>query len=81
MKPMFNINLDTIILLIVAIMNGSTLYFTRRVEKNTNSMKDALVAAKAKEAYGAGHDDARVEGEAKARAVAAQVPVEESRSK
>jgi uncharacterized protein YpmB len=44
----WNLDVNTIVLLIVAVMNAITLYFTRRTEKNTNSMKDALVASTAK---------------------------------
>jgi len=54
-----------------------TVYVTHRVDKNmalveraTNSMKDALVAATQKSAYMEGENTARVAGEAKAATLA-----------
>lgn len=38
------VDLNIVGLIILAIMQLITLYYTRRTEKNTNSMKDALVA-------------------------------------
>lgn len=60
---MFGVSLDTIVLLIVAIMNALTLYYTHKTEKNTNSMKDALVASTAK----ASHAEGLAEGKAEPR--------------
>jgi hypothetical protein len=65
-----NLDLNTITLLIVAILNGTTLYYTHRTEKNTNSMKDALVESTRKESLAKGAEDQRIIGEAKAAALA-----------
>lgn len=67
---MYSEYINTVALLIVAIMNATTLYYSRRTEKNTNSMKDALVASTQKEAHSAGLEQGRVEGEAKAAVLA-----------
>jgi hypothetical protein len=51
----FHVSIDTVILLIVAAMNAYTAWRTRQVEKNTNSMKDALVSSTAKASLAEGH--------------------------
>lgn len=60
-------------LLAIAIANCFTAYFAFRthssigtLEKNTNSIKDALVASTAKASYAEGSDHARIAGEQKA---------------
>lgn len=63
-------DLNNAVLLLVALMNGFTLYYSRRTEKNTNSMKDALVASTAKEQFAAGETQGRLTGEAKAAVLA-----------
>lgn len=57
----WDIELNTIVMLLVAVLNGITLYFTRRTEKNTNSMKDALVASTAKASLQEGREQGRDE--------------------
>lgn len=57
----FNIDLQTVVLLIIAILNMVTLYISRKTEQNTNSMKDALVAATAKASHAEGMTDQRKE--------------------
>lgn len=64
------LELNSLILLLVAVMNGVTLYYSRRTEKNTNSMKDELVRATGEKAHAAGKEEARAEGEAKAAILA-----------
>lgn len=63
-------DVNTGVLLLVAVLNIATLYFTRQTEKNTNSMKDALVASTGVAAHAAGRDEMRAESEATAAAVA-----------
>lgn len=48
-----------------------TLFYARRTEINTNSMKDALVARTAEASEAKGRDDQRVVSEAKAAAIVA----------
>lgn len=44
MKEMIaSVSVDTWILVLVAIMNGVILYFTRKIERNTNSVVDELI--------------------------------------
>lgn len=78
------VELNTWILLVIAITNAGTgvLWFLIKqdtlatkiaaelTEKNTNSMKDALVLATDKAAHAAGKEEGRVEGEAKAAVLA-----------
>lgn len=45
---------NTLGLVAIALINLYTAYISRKTEKNTNSMKDALVASTAKENYAAG---------------------------
>lgn len=71
------IDLQTLVLLIVAVMNAVTMYYTRRTEKNTNSMKDALVLSTAKISHAEGKEEGRAIGEQKA----ADLIVSESKSK
>lgn len=66
----WDVRLDTWILLAVAVMNIFTLYYTRRTEKNTNSMKDALVLKTAEASDAAGHERGRREGEIRAESLA-----------
>jgi hypothetical protein len=65
---LFGIDLNTIVLLVVAGMNLYTVITARQtnknmalVEKATNSMKDALVAATARASHAEGMKDARHE--------------------
>ncbi len=71
---------DTIVLLIIAVVNLMTGYLTFRahqaimiVERATNSMKDALVASTAKASYAEGHDAAQLAGTDRATDLAAAV--------
>lgn len=64
------LDVNTVILLLVAIMNGLTMYYSRRTEKNTNSMKDALVLSTRNEAYSQGMREQRGLSEAKAATLA-----------
>ncbi len=73
-------NLETLVLLVIALINLGAGYLTFRahqaimiVEKATNSMKDALVASTAKASYSRGHEDAMVQGTDKATDLAAAV--------
>lgn len=54
-----DIDLQTLALLLIAVMNMVTLYYSRRTEKNTNSMKDALVEATAKLSHAEGKEEGR----------------------
>ena len=61
---------DHLILLGIAALNvigGAigflTLWYTRRTERNTNSMKDALVKATRLAAHAAGREEMRLESE------------------
>ena len=58
---------NIILLMIIAGLNAYTAWQSRRTEKNTNSMKDALVAATAK----ASHAEGKAEGKAEDAATAA----------
>ncbi len=71
---------ETIVLLIIAVINLAAGYLTFRahqaimvVEKATNSMKDALVASTAKASYSRGHEDAMVQGTDRATELASAV--------
>lgn len=66
-----NIDLNTVVLLIVAFMNAVTLYYTRQTEKNTNSLVGRLVTSTAEASDAAGHERARKEGELRAAQTAA----------
>lgn len=68
---------ETIMWLLIAALNAFTAWTALRtkldmhkVEIATNSMKDALVAATATAAHATGREEARIEGEQKAAAVA-----------
>lgn len=67
---MLGIDQNTLALIVLAILQGVNLWYTRRTEKNTNSMKDALVARTAESSHAAGRDEMRVESEIKAAQVA-----------
>lgn len=56
--------------MITAVVSGLTLMYSHRTEKNTNSMKDALVQKTAVASDLLGYRRARLEGEAKAKGVA-----------
>lgn len=56
---MFGIEFNSLILLAVAIMNAITLYYTRRTEKNTNSLTTALVKTTKIAAHAAGVKEER----------------------
>ncbi len=71
---------DTAVLLIIALINLVAGYLTFRahqaimvVERATNSMKDALVAATAKASYAEGHDASQLVGTDRATELAAAV--------
>ena len=49
---------------------AATQVAAEQTEKNTNSMKDALVLATKQAAHAAGHEEARLEGEATAATLA-----------
>ena len=55
------ITINTILLLGVAALNAYTAYISHRTEKNTNSMKDALVATTQKLAHAQGLREGRDE--------------------
>ena len=64
-------------LLAIAVLNVITAFLayrthklTKEVEKQTNSMKDALVASTREASFAAGHDKGRLEGEATAATLA-----------
>lgn len=67
-----NIDLNTVVLFVVAIMNAVTLYYTRQTEKNTNSLVGRLVNSTALASDAAGHERARKEAELKAAQIAAR---------
>jgi hypothetical protein len=63
---MFGLDKETTALLfglITVIINGWIAYYMRKLEKNTNSMKDALVASTAKSS----HAEGKLEGKAESR--------------
>lgn len=69
--------METLILLIIALLNAYTAWATmqnkqdiRKIELATNSMKDALVAATDKSAHAAGREEGRQEGAATAAVLA-----------
>ena len=51
----FNVDVNTVIWLVIAILQLYNTYLVRRTEKNTNSMKDALVASTDKASRAEGH--------------------------
>lgn len=55
---------NNIVLLVIALLQTYNTYLVRRTEKNTNSMKDALVVSTAKENFTAGRDVERAKSEA-----------------
>lgn len=64
---------NTLMLLVIALMNAVTAFMAWRthgnillLEHNTNSIKDALVAATGKAAHGEGLELGRAEGKAEA---------------
>jgi hypothetical protein len=81
---MFNLDLNTVALLVIAGLNVLTAIVTWRTnltaketrqiaqqtEHNTNSLSEQLVAATGKAAYAAGREEMRGEAEDKAAAVA-----------
>lgn len=65
----FHLDLNTIVLLVVALINAYVAIVTHRtgeqmnvLEKNTNSIKDALVASTAKASQAEGHAQGLAEG-------------------
>jgi hypothetical protein len=73
-----NLDLNTVVLLIVAAMNLYSVIIAKRtntnvalVEKATNSMKDALVAATATASHAEGREEGRTEAAATAATLAA----------
>lgn len=62
------IDLNTIVLLLIGALTLINTVYSRQTEKNTNSMKDALVLATATSSHAAGREEARAEGEAKTAA-------------
>jgi len=66
----WTIDLNTIGFIVVGVLALVNTYYTRRTEKNTNSMKDALVASTGKVAFQAGKDEATVEAKAEAATLA-----------
>lgn len=61
---------NIVMYVMLAMINLLTLYYTRRTEKNTNSMKDALVASSRNEAHAAGLEQGRQEGKTTAATLA-----------
>ena len=55
---------------LVGAINLATLYYTRRTEKNTNSLKDELVASTKSSSHAAGLEEGRLAGERKAAVLA-----------
>lgn len=78
------VEINTLVLAVIAVINLITAVLTVRthiaavatqanveiIEKATNSMKDALVATTGKAAFLAGRQEATIEGEVKAAAIA-----------
>jgi hypothetical protein len=60
---MLGIDGNTWVLLMVAVLTGFNTYYTRKTEKNTNSMKDALVASADIEGHARGLKEGREEKE------------------
>ena len=61
---------NTIGLIIIGLLTLVNTYYTRRTEKNTNSMKDALVKSTADSSHAAGREEGRAEAKAGAALVA-----------
>ncbi len=75
-----SVELNTLVLLSIAIINLGAGFLTWKahraimvVERATNSMKDALVAATAKASYAEGHDAAQLVGAERATELASAV--------
>lgn len=65
----WSLDLNTVVLLLVALMTSFNLYYTRKTEKNTNSMKDALVARTGEAAHAQGRAEGIAEGVVRAEGV------------
>lgn len=65
-----NLDWNTLLLLIVAVMTLANTIYARRTEKNTNSLVTRLVASTAAESHAAGAEQERLKGEVKAAALA-----------
>lgn len=61
-----HIDFNSLILLLVAVATAINTYYSRKTEKNTNSMKDALVASADVEGHARGlkegRDERKIEG-------------------
>jgi hypothetical protein len=55
------VDVNTVLLLLVAIATAINTYFSRKTELNTNSMKDALVKATGEASQAKGRDEMREE--------------------
>ena len=69
---MYTIDWNTVVLVLVAVMNAATLYYSRHTEKNTNSMKDALIISTRAVAHQAGREEMRTEAATTAAAILAE---------
>lgn len=69
---MLTVDLNTWVLFAVAVMNAMTLFYTRKTEKNTNSLVSNLLDKTAQASDAAGATRARKEGELTAALKAAQ---------
>ena len=58
---MKEVDVNTVLLLLVAIATAINTYFSRKTELNTNSMKDALVKATGEASQAKGRDEMREE--------------------
>lgn len=56
------LDINTFVLALVGILTAFNTYYSRKTEKNTNSMKDALVASTRTTAHAEGREEQRLEG-------------------
>lgn len=80
----WQVSLNSVILLMIAVLNTYSVYIAHRTEKNTNSMKDALVAATAKaslaQGLAAGTAAGKAQGLAQGRVEGAAAATEQPKS-
>lgn len=78
---MLGVDPNTWALIVLAALQGINLYYTRRTEKNTNSLITTALLRTAESSHAAGRDEMRTEGEAKAATLAEGVKQGESAGK
>lgn len=64
------LDINTFALGVIGLLTLLNTLYSRRTEKNTNSMKDELVKVTGEKAHAAGKEEGRQEGESKAATLA-----------